>query len=383
MLREKGPKYEPRQSFFRRRRKAAPPASVETKRPASMNGSGVEAPEGEWDGADLCTTAFFFDFPMLLSSFGERALNVGPHVLRISDSLGMSTSCQVLPLLTTLGLIAFVSSHDSEPSVTLASQTIALEEALAEHISAALRRPEYLDVDVAIDISGVEALDPLFSRDAEKLYIPASAVKIFPSAISLIHLGAETRFVTPIETHGEVEDGVLRGDLFLIGKGDPSLTNADLAHAAREIRNIGIHRVAGDLVYDISFLDEERPCCPPNARHLYAPPGALTINNNSILLELDDGPPPQLSLNPQTSYGLLHYDIEVSTSDQPGRPKMTYREHPWGDEYTVQGTVTEWDKHFNYLRLGVSRPGLFAATLLQEALAGEGVEIVSYTPIPA
>ncbi len=250
-----------------------------------------------------------------------------------------------------------------------------LEKALAHHLSAALRGSRYLDVDVAIEIAGAESKRSLFSLDAERPYIPASAVKIFPSAISLIRLGAETRFVTPLETTGEIDLGVLRGNLYLVGRGDPSLTDADLERAAREIRNRGIHRVVGDLVYDVTFLDEEKPCCPPNARHLYAPPGALTVNNNSILLDLDDGPPPRLGLIPQTSYGLLRYDIEVLSSDQPGRPTMTYREKPWGDEYTVQGTVTDWDKHFNYLRLAVSRPGLYAATLLRETLERQGIEL--------
>ena len=54
---------------------------------------------------------------------------------------------------------------------------------------------------------------------------------------------------------------------------------------------------------------------------------------------------------------------------------MTYQEFPWGDQYSIRGTVTDWDKRYRYLRLGVSRPGLYAATLFQEACGSSGITI--------
>ena len=54
---------------------------------------------------------------------------------------------------------------------------------------------------------------------------------------------------------------------------------------------------------------------------------------------------------------------------------MTYQQKPWGDAYTIRGTVTNWDKRYKYLRLGVTRPGLYAATLLQEACERAGITI--------
>jgi PBP4 family serine-type D-alanyl-D-alanine carboxypeptidase len=54
---------------------------------------------------------------------------------------------------------------------------------------------------------------------------------------------------------------------------------------------------------------------------------------------------------------------------------MTYREMPWGDQYTIRGTVTEWDKRYKYLCLCVSRPGLYGATLLKEACEKAGIKV--------
>ena len=73
----------------------------------------------------------------------------------------------------------------------------------------------------------------------------------------------------------------------------------------------------GDATHDDSLLDVEKPRYPPNARHLYAPPSALTVNYNWIILDLAEGPPPVLSLNPETSYAKLSSDITLSP--YPGR----------------------------------------------------------------
>ncbi len=230
-------------------------------------------------------------------------------------------------------------------------------------------------LEISILVTTIKG-DVLYELKPQVLRIPASTVKIVSSGISLIELGAERRLQTPIRSEGHSDgEGVLQGDLYLVGRGDPTLTSAHLEEAARRLREAGVTGVAGDLVYDVSFLDEEKPRFGSNARHLYSPPCALTVNYSWIVLELDDGPPPRLSTIPRTAYARLEYDIRVSSSSRPGKPPMILHEEPWGDRYTINGTVTAWDKRYKYLRLCVSRPGLYAATLFKEALAEAGIQI--------
>lgn len=245
--------------------------------------------------------------------------------------------------------------------------TAAVERRLADRL--------FDGIDVGIRIVTLDGAKTLYERDSGSLYIPASAAKIFPSAVSLVRFGPDHRIETPLVAGGELRDGVLEGSLYLVGRGDPSLEPSHLQDAARKLRDAGIRRIRGDLVYDVSYLEVAKPRNPPNARHLYAPPSALTVGSNRIALRLDEGPPPRLSTVPETSYAKLDYQIEIEASDRPGRPAMTYREMPWGDAYTIRGTVTRWDRRYKYLRLGVSRPGLYAATLLGEALARAGVVV--------
>lgn len=267
-------------------------------------------------------------------------------------------------------------------TLLLAAALVALpaqaDDAVAQRLRTAmascLAQPLYTGVDVAVHVATVDGRT-LYERDPDTLFIPASAAKIFSSAAALALLGPEYRFETPILADGGVTDGTLEGALYLVGRGDPSLQAADLEAAARKLHAQGIRSIRDGIVYDVSYLDVEKPRYPPNARHLYSPPGALTVGYNWIVLGLDDGPPPRLWTIPETSYARLSYDIRVEASDRPGRPEMTYREESWGDAYSIRGTVTRWDKRYQYLRLGVSRPGLYAATLLKEALERNEVRI--------
>jgi PBP4 family serine-type D-alanyl-D-alanine carboxypeptidase len=103
---------------------------------------------------------------------------------------------------------------------------------------------------------------------------------------------------------------------------------------------------------------------------------ALSVNYGSIDIDLDETvKPPVLRLVPDTSYAALEYRIQVRRSKHPGRPEMTYQEYPWGDQYRIYGEVTDWDKRYHYLYLGVSRPGLYATTLFKEACVKQGIEI--------
>ncbi|MCP4654708.1 MAG: D-alanyl-D-alanine carboxypeptidase/D-alanyl-D-alanine-endopeptidase, partial [bacterium] len=268
-----------------------------------------------------------------------------------------------------------VRAASAEVRAVSAERAAELQLLLSGAIDARLRQATYREVDVGIKILTLDGRHVLYQRDADSPRIPASAIKVLSSGIILIRFGADFRFETPLRTTGEIRDGVLTGDLYLVGSGDPSLMLSHLQAAAGELVAAGIRRIDGDLVYDLALLDEERPRYPPNARHLYAPPAALTVNYNWIDLKLDDGPPPRLTPIPETSYARLDYQIKVSGSENPGKPPMTYCEQPWGDQYTIRGTVTRWDKRYHYLRLCVSRPGLFAATLLKEALGEKGVDL--------
>jgi len=107
---------------------------------------------------------------------------------------------------------------------------------------------------------GVLVVDPergdtLYSRDAGKLLVPASNQKIITSAVSLDAFGPEYRFQTPFVARGPIRDGTLEGDLLVIGRGDPSVSDHVAGDAMLPLQLVadslaarGITRIRGRLL---------------------------------------------------------------------------------------------------------------------------------------
>lgn len=98
--------------------------------------------------------------------------------------------------------------------------------------------------------------DTLFSRNASKLFMPASNEKIITGSIALTLLGPDYRYKTAFVSRGAVRDSTLDGDLIVIGRGDPTVSNhaqqgdamSWMARIADSLAARGIKRVNGALV---------------------------------------------------------------------------------------------------------------------------------------
>ena len=115
--------------------------------------------------------------------------------------------------------------------------------------------PEFANAHWGILIIDPERGDTLYSRNAGKLFLPASNMKILTSATVLDHLGPGYRFRTTVAARGLIQDGTLTGDLMVIGRGDPSVSDHMLKDAmipllamADSLSTRGIRRVTGRLV---------------------------------------------------------------------------------------------------------------------------------------
>ncbi|MBU1076972.1 MAG: D-alanyl-D-alanine carboxypeptidase/D-alanyl-D-alanine-endopeptidase [Spirochaetes bacterium] len=268
-----------------------------------------------------------------------------------------------------------ISCSPEQKSTISGIQIRSIQNNLNKNISRTLESDIFNDVNVGILITTADNENILFKRDEKRPYITASTFKVISSAVSLVKLGPDHQFKTPLLTDGRLSGDTLNGNLYISGKGDPGLKIDNIHDAVDQLRKKGLKRINGDIIYDVSYLDKEENRYKPNARNLYAPPGALNLNYNWIDVRVIDGSPAKLFLNPETSYARLTYNVKVADIDQPGRPVMTFKEYNWGDHFNIQGTITRWDKKYHYVHLGVSRPGLFTATILQVICKKKGIII--------
>lgn len=112
--------------------------------------------------------------------------------------------------------------------------------------------PQFSNAHWGILIVDPERGDTLYSRNAGKLFMPASNMKILTSATALAQLGPEYRYRTYFAGTGPVVDSTLDGDLLVIGRGDPSVSDHMLHDAMLPLRAIadslaakGIRRIRG------------------------------------------------------------------------------------------------------------------------------------------
>ncbi|NQU60789.1 MAG: D-alanyl-D-alanine carboxypeptidase [Rhodospirillales bacterium] len=127
--------------------------------------------------------------------------------------------------------------------------------------------------------------DRVSARNENEAFIPASTAKVPTTVAALNILGPGYRFQTRLLVNGELKDGVLSGDLYLKGGGDPLLSPQDLMGLAGQLGDVGISRISGRFYFDTSFLKSIRqiePNQPDDAR--YNPGlGALSLDFNQIL----------------------------------------------------------------------------------------------------
>jgi D-alanyl-D-alanine carboxypeptidase/D-alanyl-D-alanine-endopeptidase (penicillin-binding protein 4) len=105
----------------------------------------------------------------------------------------------------------------------------------------------------------------LFDRSEGNRRRLASNTKLFTTATAIDRLGPGSRLVTRVKRRGKVTGaGRLKGSLYLIGGGDPSLGSAGINELAREVRGSGVRSVAGRLFADDTVFDRLRGVADSN-----------------------------------------------------------------------------------------------------------------------
>lgn len=133
---------------------------------------------------------------------------------------------------------------------------------------------EHLDVHgTGVFIWDLQAGRAVYSQHPSAPLVPASNLKLVTSAAALHVWGREHRIATQLLTDGELSpSGTLRGDLYLRGLGDPSLSTlryqrrelhlrtASVEGFVRRLKAKGVRRVDGAVVADDSWFDRRRVC---------------------------------------------------------------------------------------------------------------------------
>ncbi|HET7187183.1 MAG TPA: D-alanyl-D-alanine carboxypeptidase/D-alanyl-D-alanine-endopeptidase [Gemmatimonadaceae bacterium] len=160
--------------------------------------------------------------------------------------------------LSRLALLASLSACASmSPSVTAAPAASAdVRMALRQFVDSLVGAPEFRSMHWGVLIVDPGRGETLYSRNADKLFMPASNMKLLTGTTALTQLGPDYRWPTTVWARGPVRDGVLEGDLVVKGQGDPSISAhmhagdalAPLRALGDSLRARGITRIRGRIV---------------------------------------------------------------------------------------------------------------------------------------
>src|SRR5690349_11754112 len=246
-------------------------------------------------------------------------------------------------------------------------------------------------------IVDAETGETLYELNTDKYFVPASNMKLFTTALALAKLGPDYRFHTTLETRGAVSpEGVLAGDLFLVGRGDPNLSNRkfpydlkeefdgppekSLAELADALVAKGIKEISGDVVGDDSYFPRE---AYPNGWEIDdmvweygAAVSAIVVDDNTVTVTLtageSAGAPVQAVVAPTTPDFIVQND--VATSPAEAKSDLTLTREPNSKIVAIRGTMPAHGAP-RKLVLAIHDPAEHAATLLTQLLVERGVKV--------
>jgi len=147
---------------------------------------------------------------------------------------------------------------------------------------------------VSVVVQGVDASQPLVRHNAQQAMNPASTMKLVTTYAALELLGPAYTWKTEALADAAPASGVLNGNLYLRGSGDPRLALEQFWLLLRQLRTHGVTDIAGDLILDRSAFAlpphdpaefDNEPLRPYNAG-----PDALLVNLKSVRLTLHPEP---------------------------------------------------------------------------------------------
>ncbi len=259
------------------------------------------------------------------------------------------------------------------------------QDRLHDDLAAIFSTPRFERSFWSVLVRPADSPHTLYELNSAKLMMPGSAMKIVTAAAAAEQLGADYQFETKVVALAPVESGVLRGDVYVVGGGDPGIserggTPGVLRALAREVREAGITRVEGGVVGDDDLFDDRgfgAGWTLDNIPYGYsAAVTALEYNEGSVDLVIrsgtTEGEPVTIHVRPDG--GGLQIANRLVTVEETGTGRLTLQRQPGSPRLVVEGQVPARAAPF-VRTASVDNPTRFFASAFRAALMAEGVPV--------
>lgn len=236
------------------------------------------------------------------------------------------------------------------------------------------------NVNLGMVVLDLTSGDTLYKRNAEHLFIPASNMKLFSEAAALMALGPDYQFKNQLSTSAnQLQDGVLKGDLYLRLSGDPSFSRDDLKELLTALKEWNINVIQGNVYID-SSLAEITPYPPgwltADLSYSYgAPIAPLMLDANRLMVTVNPGAkagdPAIVEVDDGGGAIVLTNQATTKASEKGCGVGFTLDKN---NQLTVRGCVGvgQWAVQ---QRLAIKNPLMYAQGMIQSELAKEHIQL--------
>ena len=296
---------------------------------------------------------------------------------------------------------------------TVTHETHPLSAVTPKPLTDAQRKAHYADVTKKIDdllaqpdasraFFGIQIMSlangqTIYETNADRLFQPASNTKLFTTVAGLALLGPDYRRLTTVETSGTLDkNGTLKGDLLLVGRGDPNISGRVLPYDKKTVRTTpslkvlediadavaqkGLKRIDGDVIGDDTYFSYERFPEGWAADDLLwdygAPVSALTINDNVVFMKMTPGAAVGEKIKVEFEPDAPYYEVDnrLTTAAAGTKRNISMDRQPGSRVLTLWGTIAMDDNVPNEA-LAIEDPADFAAKAFRAMLEKRGIAV--------
>jgi serine-type D-Ala-D-Ala carboxypeptidase/endopeptidase (penicillin-binding protein 4) len=237
-----------------------------------------------------------------------------------------------------------------------------------------IRRQFRLQSAIGVLVKSIDSGETLYEHNPTRPFIPASGEKLATIGASLHYLGPNYQFETRFLTDGTFDGGVLDGNLYVYGTGDPSLTRKEMDFIVKNLSAAGLKEIRGNIVLDDTFFDDQLrgPASYDDILKKGLPiQSALSYNFNLVELRARPSSPGTTAALHDEGYGYFDVLNRVTTATR-GRPWLRVQKLR-RDRVLVQGRVIQGDEEEQLGTFVAPDPTTYFASALLGKLRENGI----------
>ncbi|MBM6619494.1 D-alanyl-D-alanine carboxypeptidase/D-alanyl-D-alanine endopeptidase [Bacillus suaedaesalsae] len=262
-----------------------------------------------------------------------------------------------------------------------------MQNSVIQQLDSIVQQSPILDGAIAgISIRDANSGTHLYNHNGNVRLQPASNLKLVTAMTALSVLGVDYTFQTEVLTDGVLKDGLLLGNVYLRGKGDPTLLLEDLEQLSKKLRESGITAIKGDVIADDTWFDDVRYSIdlPWSDEETYygGQVSALNLSPDrdydagTVIVEVRPskiGQSPRVSTYPNTDY--VRIVNKAKTVDEKGVKDLTITREHGQNLILIEGTIPV---HSTLQKDWVATwdPSGYTAQVFKETLHSSGIKVL-------